>query len=122
MVIYIDNFKVEKSLRRKEPEIIILGKNQVKNRKETHHGIRGTAWTGRVTKPWEPDSVKPGGLIKNTLERTNQKNCHREGWILSQWLQALKHEDPIESLRMHALLNDLCFIYSFIYMDIEVAP
>ena len=43
MVIYIDNFKVEKSLRRKEPEIIILGKNQVKKRKETHHGIRGTA-------------------------------------------------------------------------------
>ena len=30
MVIYIDNSKFEKSLRRKEPEIIILGKNQVK--------------------------------------------------------------------------------------------
>ena len=34
-----------------------------------HHGIRGTAWTGRVTSPWEPDSVKPGGLIKITIKK-----------------------------------------------------
>ena len=56
-------------LRRKEPEIIILGKNQVKKGKGPHHGTRGTAWTGRVTFSWEPDSVKPGGLIKITIKK-----------------------------------------------------
>ena len=68
-LIIMNNFVTEKSLRRKEPEIIILGKNQVKNGKGPHHGIRGTAWTGRVTSPWEPDSVKPGGFIKITIKK-----------------------------------------------------
>ena len=52
-----------------------------------HHGIRGTAWTGRVTSPWEPNSVKPGGLIKITIKKNKigvdqyKKTLEKTKWI-----------------------------------------